>query len=67
MDEIETSLKKHKDLASNFERFILKQFEDNELEQMFSDFMTSNPLIYSQYANLAMQYNTYQGMEDDEN
>ena len=45
----------------------MKQFEDSELEQMFSDFMTSNPLSYSQYANLAVQYSMYQSMDDEEN
>jgi len=32
LDEIEGSLKKHKDLAQNFQRFIQKVFDDVEEE-----------------------------------
>lgn len=40
LDEVESSLKKHHDLAANFDRFTQKYFDDNTKEQTFANFIT---------------------------
>ena len=59
LDEIETTLKKHRDLSQNFQRFIQKVFEDTEQEQILTDFITRNPQAHGIYMDLAMRYNYF--------
>ena len=40
LDEVEGSLKKHNELAANFDRFTQKYFDDNTKEQTFANFIT---------------------------
>jgi hypothetical protein len=64
LDEVQNSLKKHKDLEANFDRFIQKYFEDNDKEQMFTNFITRYPDGHAHYMTLAMNYNYFLEHED---
>jgi hypothetical protein len=67
LDEIESSLKKHKDLSSNFQRFIQKVFDDVEQEQVYTNFITANPEIHRFYLDFAMKYNYCEQCNDEKN